>query len=294
MPTPRSRLAVLAYGGRVYAIAGDGSEGISGAVEVFLPATNDWVRGADKPIPVANVGAVALGGKIYVPGGSLTSGSPSDQLEIYDPHAGELGTWTTGKSLPQGVYGYAIATHKDKLYLFGGWDGRSNVADSYVYDPEQDVWSPLSPMPTSRAFSGAGEVDDLIYVVGGYDGKHELDTCEVYDPAKDAWDGCPSMSMPRGGVGVVAISNRLYVVGGGWENYLVENEFLSSSQETWDAFPSPLLQEWRNLGVAADETYLYAIGGWNGGFSGANYAYRAMFRLYLPSALGHSGGESTE
>jgi len=99
------------------------------------------------------------------------------------------------------------------------------------------------------------------------------------------------MNAPRGGVGVAVIADTLYVIGGGWENYLVENEYFSPdpsdpTRGTWSTFPSPLLQEWRNLGLAVDQTSLYAIGGWDGDFLGTNQAYRALYRLFLPSAMG--------
>jgi hypothetical protein len=149
-------------------------------------------------------------------------------------------------------------------------------------------------MATPRAFAGAAPAGGRIYVVGGYDGQNELDTCEVYDPALDAWAGCPPLNAPRGGIGVTAIADTLYVIGGGWQSYLVENEYLVVSNDrspgAWRTFSSPLLQEWRNQGVTANGTAIYAIGGWDGGFLSTNQAYRAVFQLFLPSIPG--SGES--
>jgi hypothetical protein len=143
-------------------------------------------------------------------------------------------------------------------------------------------------MSAPRAYAGAGRIGDRIYVVGGYDGQDELDTCQVYDPQQDRWETCPPLNAPRGGVGVAVVGETLYVIGGGWKGYLVENEYLSVSSDTptWQTFPSPLLQEWRNLGVAANGTFIYAVGGWDGEFLAVNQAYRALFRIYLPSLEG--------
>jgi N-acetylneuraminic acid mutarotase len=140
-------------------------------------------------------------------------------------------------------------------------------------------------MAAPRAYAGAGTIDDRIYVIGGYDGQAELDTCEVYDPQQDQWDMCPPLNAPRGGVGVAVVGETLYVIGGGWKSYLVENEYWTVSSDTpgWQTFSSPLLQTWRNLGVAANGTFIYAVGGWDGDFMAVNKAYRALFRLYLPS-----------
>lgn len=294
MPTPRSRLAVVAYDKRIYAIGGESASGVSGVVEIYLPDADRWVRGADKPLPAANVGAAAIGRLIYVPGGSTGKGEVSDRLEVYDPAVGELGRWGQRANLPRGVCAYALAVYQDRLYLFGGWDGRDYVGNTYSYDPHQDRWQELRAMPTRRAFAGAGTIDGRIYVVGGYDGHDELATCEVYDPQADTWASCPPMNAPRGGVGVAVIADALYVIGGGWQSYLVENEYLVPGIEdsTWKTFPSPILHEWRNLGVAVSGTSIYAIGGWNGDFLGVNRAYRALYRLYLPSAIGsHSAND---
>jgi DNA-binding CsgD family transcriptional regulator/N-acetylneuraminic acid mutarotase len=288
MPLPRSRFALVAHEGRIYAIAGETMSGVTSMVQSYDPEADDWTSGADKPTAVANVGAVAIGNRIYVPGGSLSDGQMSARLEILD-----LGsdTWLDGQSLPRGICAYAIAAYEGDLYLFGGWDGVSYRAESYLYDSEQGAWTTLAPMPAGRAFAGAGVVGERIYVVGGFDGEQELDTCQVYDPATDLWEPCPPMKAPRAGLGTAVIGDTLYAIGGGWESYLVENEYFSPQSTdptggSWQTFPSPFLQEWRNLGVAANQTTLYAIGGWDGGYLAANRAYRAIYRLYLPSTIG--------
>ena len=92
------------------------------------------------------------------------------------------------------------------------------------------------------------------------------------------------MSVGRGGLGVAVVSNKLYAIGGGWESYLATNERYDPVSDTWTAFESPVLGEWRNLGTAASDTQIYVVGGWNGGHLGTNEAYRAIFRVIVPVA----------
>jgi DNA-binding CsgD family transcriptional regulator/N-acetylneuraminic acid mutarotase len=295
MPTPRTRLAVIVQNRQIFALGGESLNGITGIVEIYTPETDDWRRGADMPVAVANVGAAPIGDRIYLPGGSTAGDQVSDLLQVYEPDSGEMGSWSQAAELSTGRSAYAIAAHEGALYLFGGWDGKAYIAETLRYDPRADVWTSLAPMAAPRAFAGAGAVGGRIYVVGGFDGQDELDTCEVYDPALDSWAQCPPMNAPRGGIGVTVIADTLYVIGGGWQSYLVENEYLSipadpTQEAVWHTFPSPLLEEWRNLGVAANGTSIYAIGGWDGGFVGTNQAYRAVFRLYLPTAPGAGEG----
>lgn len=193
--------------------------------------------------------------------------------------------------MPRPMSAYASAAYTDPasgdsaVYLFGGWDGASYSAETFRYDPNTKQWSTVRSMPTPRAFAGAGAVGAKIYVVGGYDGQNELDTCEVYDPLLDEWETCPALNAPRGGIGVAVVGETLYVIGGGWTSYLVRNEYLtvSSDAHDWQTFPSPLLNQWRNLGVTANGTFIYAVGGWDGNLLAVNQAYRALFRVYLPS-----------
>ena len=292
MPTPRSRLALVSYQTQIYAIGGESSAGVSNAVEIYDVTQNSWSTGPDKPAAAANISAHVLEDKVYVPGGSLSGSQMSDQLEILDL---EQDSWVLGASLPRGLSAYAAATHNGQLYLFGGWDGAAYLTLSLRYDPATDRWTTLETMPTARAFAGAGAIGEYIYVVGGYDGQSELDTCQAYHPESDTWQQCPSMNAARGGLNVAVVANTLYVVGGGWNSYLVENEYFAPEsddpiQGTWHTFASPRLQEWRNLGVVANETTLYAIGGWDGAYMDVNQAYQVIYRLYVPSATGRGGG----
>jgi DNA-binding CsgD family transcriptional regulator len=282
---PRRRLAAVTHGSRVYAIGGETAQGITGAVDIYAADADDWNPAADLPNPVADIGAAVVDGRIYVPGGVLADGSYSDRLQVYAPEQDGPGTWTTETPMPRPMSAYAIAAHGNAVYLFGSWDGTSYSADTVRYDVDTKQWSVQNPMSAPRAYAGAGTVGDKIYVLGGYDGQSELDTCEMYDPLVDRWQSCPPLNAPRGGIGVAVVGETLYAIGGGWESYLVENEYMTVSSETpgWQTFASPLLQEWRNLGVAANGTFIYAIGGWDGEFLAVNQAYRALFRIYLPS-----------
>jgi DNA-binding CsgD family transcriptional regulator len=291
IPSPRSRLAATAYAGRIYAIGGETADGVSDAVAIYLTASDEWTRGPSMPIAVANISAVVADGMLYVPGGSRADGQMSDRLQVLDTASG---TWFDGSPLPSGLCAYALAEQGGQIYLFGGWDGSVYLTRALRYDPAGGAWEMLPDMPTPRAFAAVGAIGGRIYVVGGYNGTEELDVCEAYDPETASWASCPPMHAPRGGIGAAVIGDTLYVIGGGWDSYLVENEHFTPdgsdpTQGTWQTFPSPRLQEWRNLGVASSEMMLYATGGWDGAYLGATQAYRAVYRLYLPSAIGQRG-----
>jgi hypothetical protein len=289
LPQPRSRLAVVADASRIYAIGGENEEGITGRVEIYDPDSNGWLPGRAKPTPVSNAAGVLLDGRVYVPGGTTQTGSVTNVLEVYELASD---SWLVRSPLPLAVTGYALAALNGRIILFGGWDGDSYRAETYVYDPASDRWSEATPMPSARGFAAASALGDVIYVVGGYDGERELDKVEVYDPAGEGtpagpWSVRSPMNQARAGLGLAPIGLRLYAVGGGLTTPLSFNEQYDTRTGAWSRFETPVAGLWRNLGLVAHDQKLYAIGGWAGSYLSLNEAYQALLRQLLP--LGSPG-----
>jgi N-acetylneuraminic acid mutarotase len=78
VPTARSGHAVAALGGRIYALGGEVSsvdpDGVFPQVEVYDPATDVWTSLPDMPVPRHGLGAVAIGLRLYLPGGATVAG----------------------------------------------------------------------------------------------------------------------------------------------------------------------------------------------------------------------------
>ena len=129
-------------------------------------------------------GAAALGGKIYVVGGSL--GGTADDYgaicatatgEMYDP-IDDNWTWISSLSKPRCRFG--MAALGGKLYAVGGSRQVSNIAGGgqgvavasvEVYDPTTDSWShSTASMDASRANPGVAALGGKLYAVGGADG----------------------------------------------------------------------------------------------------------------------------
>jgi hypothetical protein len=143
MPTPRYRLAAASLPGQpfYYALGGLGGETYDvaqDANERYNACNRQWERLAPLPTPRGNIGAAALGGKIYVPGG-YDGFTALDVLEIYDPVSD---SWSSGAPLPKPLGGAAAAAHGGKLYLFGGLDADGSFTDAtFAYDPAADSWT---------------------------------------------------------------------------------------------------------------------------------------------------------
>ena len=194
LPEGRSRLALASDGKKLYAIGGETAAGVTDQVTIYDPRSNGWLPGARKPTAVSNAAAVFLNDRIYVPGGTTAQVAPPtcSKSTIPAPRRGRR-----APRCPSPLAAYGLAALGDKLYLFGGWDGKRYRAETYVYDPATDAWAAAAPMPDRGLSWGPAAAKDSIYVVGGYDGKRELASVLRYDPAAKARRPGPGHSVRR-------------------------------------------------------------------------------------------------
>ncbi len=285
LPTPRSGLALAAFENRIYAIGGQTPQGVSGTAEYFDVETGQWAALPDKPLAVADVAAVVIGGEIFVPGGRLASGAMSPALEVYDL---SQNTWSQRSPLPIAISGYALTAYEGSLYLFGGWDGQKVLSSVYEYDPSLDQWRERSPMPTGRAFAGAAIASGRIYVLGGWDGTDALTANEVYSPTSEElpagpWSRAAALPEARYAVGVTTIADIIYVLGGLGQPDTRAGLLYFSQNDTWqqiEAAPQPI---GAHFGLVSISTRLHLVGGVMGAQPSAQHlAYQAILTLSIP------------
>ncbi|HZD58197.1 MAG TPA: kelch repeat-containing protein [Anaerolineales bacterium] len=286
MPTARAGLAAVAYEDRIYAIAGESPDGVTNVLEKYDPSSNDWSTLAPKELPVADVGAVVIGGEIFVPGGRLSDGSMTDVLEIYDPR---LDTWRRGASVPLALSAYAIAAFEGKLYLFGGRDADHVLDTVFQYDPEQDTWIERTSMPTARAYAGAAVAGGRIYVVGGFDGNAPLSVNEGYLPGMDGtgenpWTPITPLPDGRYAMGAAGLADIVHVLGGqGALNAKTDVLEFFPQQNKWQTLESKIPQASSSIALVPLETRLFVLGGSVGGApTGQNLAYQAIYIISIP------------
>jgi len=280
MPEPRAGMAAATYNGNIYAIAGEGLEGVSGSVFHYITPEDRWEQLREKPTPVTDIDGVLLGEKIYIPGGRLEDGENTDVLEVYDPRRD---TWEQKAPLPIKISGYALAEFEGEMYLFGGWDGEKVVDIALRYDPQEDEWEYVTPLSTARAYAGAAEAGGKIYVIGGWDGKNPLDVNEVYTPSRDAvgetaWETEITLPQPAFHLAVENFAEMIFVVG-------EERIFQFSIQDkAWNILWESEQTQGGNFGVSSSEGYFFIIGGENQERIPIkrNLRYQVVFTTLLP------------
>jgi DNA-binding CsgD family transcriptional regulator/N-acetylneuraminic acid mutarotase len=285
LPTARDGLAVTVYENQVYAIGGETAQGASGSVERYDPSTDSWVELSAKPIPVTDVNAAVVGGKIYVPGGRTSSGEVIDTVEIYDPRQDK---WGKGGNLPVKMSAYAMTAFEGHLYLFGGWDGKKYLNSVLIYDTGQDDWAMLTPMSEARGFASAAVLGDKIYIIGGNNGKQDLAINEVYTPHLEGfttpWSQAAALPTGRYASGIASLADRMYVFGGQADSQAVLAYTPQTNQ--WQALDSLPQEIGEGARLVQLGEFLLVLGGQvNNNPSGMNLAYQAIYTVQIPMII---------
>lgn len=293
LPAPRSGMAAQAVGTNVYVISGETAEGLTKEVLAYGVQSGIWTEVAAKPTAVTDASAASLFGEIFVPGGRLADGQPTNVLEIYSP---TNNAWRVAQSLPHPIAGGLALTDGSFLYLLGGWDGENYLNTAYRYDPVQDRWQPLPPLTHARAYLAGGMLFGILYAVGGSDAENILAVCEQFSPQTNEWQSCPDMLRPRSRAGSATILNKLYVVGGeqaGGQSAAFSELFDPVGQQ-WTILNTPVLADarsWDSFGTASVETRLYMLGGQqNGNLMADSYQYSPLvYQTFIPAASAGDG-----
>lgn len=286
MITPRSRMGTTVFENQIYAIAGMTKEGVSSITERYNPETNSWEEVQTKLTAVMDMGAVLIGGKIFVPGGVLSSGEISNLLEVYDVRNG---VWSQAAKIPHPISAYGIATLDGKIYLFGGWDGKKYLSSVLEYRPDEDKWYEKTPMKSPRAYPGAAAIGGSIYVIGGYDGKSVLDINESYTPSLDLsrkvpWEINTPIPGGRYKMGIVSGGDAIYILGGISDNEDILPPIAFFPQiGAWQEFGESPIKDWSSMGLSFIGTKIYSIGGEIDTTPIAeNLAYQVLFLTVFP------------
>jgi len=192
MPTPRTGLAAVAVGGKIYAVGGSNYDGYLRTVEEYDPNAGTWTSLADMPTAREALGLAAVGTTVYAIGG-LNTGGYLSVVEAYDV-GGD--SWSGKASLPAPRAGLAAAAGTDVAYAVGGYrDDWLVVADPThdMTDPDYDLTSLYVAQSKTYWYFGfrfnPAPSEDLRYVL--YLDLDHVDNSGATYPPPDPWTAAP-------------------------------------------------------------------------------------------------------
>ncbi len=236
-------VSVVMADGRVLTAGGNNGTGLLPSMELFDLRSGQVTAGRDMTTARYDAAAALIDDSVYVCGGyDRTSWLSSCEKS-------RLGRWTGIAAMNQMRPGLAMVTVDQKLFAFGGYNGRRYFLSSVErYDRESNRWEMVSPMPTNRSNPGAAVFNGWIYVCGGWNGTNALSVCESYDQTRDQWQTVAPMMETRSDLSLVVLNERLYALGGGgWKSV----EVYDVNKNEWTLLPQKLIEgRWSASAVA--------------------------------------------
>lgn len=271
MPAPRSEVATAALGNKIYVIGGlDSFARNTNAVAAYDAEAKTWASLPAFPIKLHHAMSAALNGKLYVIGGMVgLNFEPINKIWVLQEDTHE---WKELADMPEAIgaaaaVGFAPGGNEQspeaRIYIFGGIKKGGLSQKTFAYNPAQNEWKVVKPIPTPREHLGAAVVDGKIYVVGGREKslKKNLDVLEIYDPEKDVWSVGPSLPTRRSGVTAASLAGKLYVFGG--EHIFgtnSETEVFDPAAKSWNTL-NPMPTSRQGAGSAVIGNTVYIVGG---------------------------------
>lgn len=269
LATPRDDFALVAAGGRLWAIGGSGEGGAQLAtVEVYDPTANGWMAGPALPAAQSDAASATLGDTIYLFGGRSGAQAALDSASVLDTRTGQ---WRGIAALPVALAGSAATEANGTIYVLGGRGGGGASNAAYAYTPAADSWREVAPLPTARFGLSAVNFNGKIYALGGIVNGAASTVVEVFDPATGAWSAGLPMLGPMADFGAVVYGGRIHAIEAGVQ------QVFDPRANKW-VTDSPMPTSRAGQGVAALGDTIYAVGGRGEGST----ARLAQVEGYLP------------
>jgi N-acetylneuraminic acid mutarotase len=217
LPQPNNHGMAAGLNGKVYLIGGQTMADAPTYVDTVYeldPAKGTWVEKAR--MPTARSGGVAIveGGRIYVAGGRLPSGS---DFAVYHPASD---SWGVLPGLPTQRNHFTGEAIGGRIHFVGGrqGDGLSPLMTTVheVFDPRTGAWTTAAPMLRARSGMNGVMARGCFHVWGGEGPAGMFPDHDYYDPRTDKWTRIRDMPVPVHGVyGSAFVNGLIWAPGGG-------------------------------------------------------------------------------
>jgi len=240
--------------------------------------------------------AALAGSRIYVAGGYKSGTGVLGTLNYADIGPdGTLSAWQgAGGGMPSPRYGHSLTALEGRLLLAGGRDGAEARAETWIYDPAGDSWTPYTPLPSPRYGHAAAAADNRLYLLGGNNGygpQRHVFHSNVPASGTAPWEAGQPVPAERQFAAPALTGPRLYLFGGSPGSAAADSVYsarvLGAEYEAQVAL---------NAGFTGAKT-----SGWSAGpsfaFTGlqpaTQYYYRARARNWAGVATDYSQSGST-
>ncbi len=161
---------------------------------------------------------------------------------------------------PIALTGEALASVGTNLYSFGGQSSGSVIGTSYKYDGSS--WTPIAPLPQSRAFAAAVSDGTNIFILGGSLGAVGETTVYRYNIATNDYTTLAPFSVAAWNHAAVFYNGKIYKFAGTGPEFESTNahEVYDIASNTWAPRANyPMATSW--IGAFVRGNFIYGAGG---------------------------------
>jgi len=179
LPAPRDHHATFIAGPFLYVAGGNTYANLLSDVwraHILDDGTlGDWEPALPLPAPRGGHSVVVTDRSVVITGGQFSNrANTATTLVAALDSAGRLGPWTETVPLPGPRFHHASVTSNGWIYVTGGLEARTSVAQvagaKLGPDGAPQAWVELTPLPTPRSHHASFVYDGALFVVAGLNG----------------------------------------------------------------------------------------------------------------------------
>jgi len=250
---------------------------VTDKVLFYDPAYDAWGFGVPLPEARHHIALVNNNGYLFGVGGFARDEYGGWQMREQCWRAVNLASgWEAMAPLPHPQAEMASVSLNGYIHVAGGrapsgsrnaeWSDHIDTDEHWYYDPSDDRWRKLAPMPTPRNSTAGVTVNGVLYVIGGRtvsDGN--LSVVEVYDPLSDRWEQARPMPKAQGGLAAAVMDGNIYVFGGeffgaGGSGVFAESWEYNPDKDKWRPIAA-MPRRRHGLGAVTLGEAVYVLGG---------------------------------
>lgn len=208
LPEPREETAAATLNGKLFVLGGFDANGHD--TDTVFVYENGWSYGPHLPMRLDHAAAAGTPSGLYVAGGFSGGRARS---EVYRLSGNR---WQRVASLHHARGALALVALSNHLYAVGGNSQDTQEEIPEVYDPIQDLWTELTPMPMPRNHLAGFAYSGMVCVAGGRPPNTARVDC--LRPGTGMWTRLTDLPEATSGAGAAALDDQIVVAGGEGEN----------------------------------------------------------------------------
>ncbi len=204
--TGLARAQAVADGPTILVLGGLAGGSSSSSVKRFTPVSDTVTAAGTLAVPTHDAAAVPFGTNALVFGGG--EAVTIDQVQTF----GAKGSQVVGH-LPQARSDLVAATVSGRIYLMGGYDGKTDQAD-VLMTTNGVTFKVVTQLPTPVRYAGVAVLGTTIYVIGGEHNGAQVSQIQAVDVAAGTAKVVATLPVALSQESAFVLGGTVFIAGG--------------------------------------------------------------------------------